>query len=55
MEVPQSRVAKPAWGMRFAWLLLALAATSLRLNLLTIAAADEPACAVTRNGSGSCR
>ncbi len=52
MQVPQSRVAKPAWGMRVGWLLLALAATlycvwrfagpsPLQTNLLALLPATE--------------
>src|SRR5471032_3347722 len=52
MQVPQSQVAKPAWAMRFAWLLLALAATlycgwrfagpsPLQTNLLALLPATE--------------
>jgi predicted exporter len=52
MQVPQSRGAKPAWGMRVGWLLLALAATlycvwrfagpsPLQTNLLALLPATE--------------
>src|ERR1700722_5957498 len=52
MQVPQSQAAKPAWGMRVGWLLLALAAalycgwrfagpSPLQTNLLALLPATE--------------